>query len=325
MTSITILRGYSASGKSTWARESGKFIVSRDIVRQQLTGRSEKMVLSPEDEKTVTYIETEQVRAAIKAGKDVVIDDTNLVLKFARRWVDLAVELGVEWSVRDFPVDWYTCSLWNNRREDKDRVPQHVIESQGKRFPLKQWQAVHPSPSKAPAPVFTRYVPDTSLPKAVGFDLDGTLAHIRDVRCPVHGRMTGAICTCKENGRSPYDESRYHEDMVDDNLRRLTWSLSHFWDKNQGPNYKIIVFSGRSEEYRDVCEAWLRKNAVHFDLLVMRKEGDKRRDDIVKAELFDQEIAPNYNFLYHFDDRQRVVDGLRSKGITVYQVAEGNF
>jgi hypothetical protein len=57
----------------------------------------------------------------------------------------------------------------------------------------------------------------------------------------------------------------------------------------------------------------------------MRKEGDKRRDDIVKSELFDEFIAPNYNFLYHFDDRDRVVKGLRSKGITVYQVAEGDF
>jgi hypothetical protein len=90
-------------------------------------------------------------------------------------------------------------------------------------------------------------------------------------------------------------------------------------------HHKIIVFSGRSDKYRDVCEKWLRKHAIHFDLLVMRKAGDMRRDDIVKSELFDEFIAPNYNFLYHFDDRDRVVKALRSKGITVYQVAEGNF
>lgn len=309
MASIEILRGYSASGKSTYARQSGKFIVSRDIVRQQLTGRSEKMVLSPEDEKVVTYIETEQVRAAIKAGKDVVIDDTNLVLKFARRWADLAVELGVPWSVRDFKpdIDSVLESPYVRNQARGDSVPESVITNQISRFPYSQWQEVKPSPSKAPAPAFKQYVPDTSKPKAVGFDLDGTLAHM--------------------NGRSPYDESRYHEDTVDDNLRRLTWSLSRFWSRERGdqPAHKIIVFSGRSDKYRDVCEAWLRKNAVHFDLLVMRKEGDKRRDDIVKSDLFDEFIAPNYNFLYHFDDRNRVVKGLRSKGITVYQVAEGAF
>jgi hypothetical protein len=118
--------------------------------------------------------------------------------------------------------------------------------------------------------------------------------------------------------RNPYDESRYHEDTVDDNLRYIIALL-----KDDG--HHIIIFSGRSEEYRSVVERWLRVNSVPFDLLVMRKEGDKRRDDIVKSELFDEFIAPNYNFLYHFDDRDRVVKALRSKGITVYQVAEGNF
>jgi predicted kinase len=300
MASIEILRGYSASGKSTYARQSGKFIVSRDLIRQQLTGRSEKTVLSPGDENTVTALQEAQVRDAVEAGLDVVIDDTNLVLKFARRWAELAEELGVEWSVTDFKPDEAQVVFWNVKREDD--VPLEVIKSQMKRFPYKQWQPVVPKADIKP--VFKPYVPDTTKPRAVGFDLDGTLAHM--------------------NGRSPYDESRYHEDTYDDNLRRLTWSLSQFW-KDHGNHYQIIVFSGRSEEYREVCEKWLRKNAIHFDLLVMRKEGDKRRDDIVKSELFDEFIAPNYNLLYHFDDRQRVVDALRSKGITVYQVASGLF
>jgi predicted kinase len=296
MASIEILRGYSASGKSTYALSSGKFIVSRDFIRIQMTGKVGKTVLSQEQEAQVSAIQEAQVEAAILAGLDVVIDDTNLVLKFARRWADLAVELGVPWSVRDFKPDFETVKERNQMRSDC--VPEDVLRSQAKRFPYKQWQEVKPSPGKEPV-VFTQYVPDTSLPKAVGFDLDGTLAH-----------MT--------SGRSPYDESRYHEDTYDDNLRRLTWLLPI-------NRTKIVIFSGRSEKYRDVCEAWLRKSAINFDLLVMRKIGDMRRDDIVKSELFDEFIAPNYNFLYTFDDRQRVVDGLRSKGITVYQVAPGNF
>lgn len=299
--SIEILRGYSASGKSTYARQSGKAIVSRDLIRQMMTGNTEKTVLSNEQEQTVTRIQESVVRNFIGAGADVVIDDTNLVLKFARRWAELAEELGVEWSVRDFkPEPVERVYEWNDGRDNP--VPHEVILNQIKRFPYKQWQPVVPQADIKP--VFTQYVPDTTKPKAVGFDLDGTLAHM--------------------TGRSPHDTSRYHEDEVDDNLRRLTWALSHFWI-NAEPKHKIIVFSGRSEEHRAACEAWLRKNAVYFDLLVMRKEGDTRRDDIVKSELFDEFIAPNYNLLYHFDDRQRVVDGLRSKGITVYQVAEGAF
>jgi predicted kinase len=94
VTSIEILRGYSASGKSTYARESGKFIVSRDLIRQQF-GATMKTVFGQETEAKVSKIQEAQVRTAISAGMDVVIDDTNLVLKFARRWADLAVELGV--------------------------------------------------------------------------------------------------------------------------------------------------------------------------------------------------------------------------------------
>lgn len=296
MTSIEILRGYSASGKSTYARQSGKFIVSRDTIRGLLTGSPEKTVLSPDKEKIVTAMQEQMVRTAIASGVDVVIDDTNLVLKFARRWADLAVELDVPWSVRDFKPDVGTAVARNFLRVDA--VPAHVIESQAQRFPYKQWQDVKPSPGKESV-VFTPYVPDTSLPKAVGFDLDGTLAHM--------------------TGRSPHDESRYHEDEVDENLRELAWDA-------YGKGYKVIVFSGRSDAYRRVCRQWLDDMDFPYNcLLVMRKAGDKRRDDIVKSDLFDEFIAPNYNFLYTFDDRQRVVDGLRSKGITVYQVAPGNF
>jgi predicted kinase len=297
VTSIEILRGYSASGKSTYARESGKFIVSRDLIRQQF-GATMKTVFGQETEAKVSKIQEAQVRTAISAGMDVVIDDTNLVLKFARRWADLAVELGVPWSVRDFKPDVTNVQAWNDRRSQQDHVPYSVIDSQAARFPYKKWQEVKPSPGKEPV-VFTPYVPDETLPEAVGFDLDGTLAHM--------------------TGRSPYDESRYHEDEVDENLRELAWDA-------YGKGYKVIVFSGRSDAYRRVCRQWLDDMDFPYNcLLVMRKAGDKRRDDIVKSELFDEFIAPNYNFLYHFDDRDRVVKGLRSKGITVYQVCEGNY
>lgn len=297
MTSIEILRGYSASGKSTYARESGKFIVSRDLIRQQITGSTEKTVLTNDQERVVTAMQEQLVRTAIDNGFDVVIDDTNLVLKFARRWAELAEELGVEWSVRDFKPDLGTIDERNQLRSDW--VPSDVIKSQAQRFPYKQWQRVIPKVT-TPKPVFTPYVPDTSLPKAVGFDLDGTLAHM--------------------GSRSPYDESRYHEDEADQNLRSVAWQ--HFIT-----GHKIIVFSGRSDAYRQVCEEWLDRKDIPFDELIMRKEVEHKgvRDDIVKSELFDEFIAPNYNFLYHFDDRDRVVKGLRSKGITVYQVAEGDF
>jgi predicted kinase len=61
--SIEILRGYSASGKSTYARQSGKFIVSRDLIRQQF-GATGKTVFGQETEAKVSKIQ----EAAAKIG-----------------------------------------------------------------------------------------------------------------------------------------------------------------------------------------------------------------------------------------------------------------
>lgn len=294
MTKLTVLRGYSASGKSTWARAQTANIVSRDAIRGMLTGTSTKFAGDNAFEQTVTKIEEATVKTLLGAGQDVIIDDTNLVLKFARHWVDLAVQYGAEWEVKDFQPEPQVCQERNSLR-GPDRVHMSVLDSQIKRFPYKNWLPVVPSVTTS---AVTPYVPDASLPTAFGFDLDGTLAH--------------------STGRNPYDPTRYHEDVLDPvvgHLARVLWDAGH----------QIIIFSGRSEEYRDVCERWLITHGVVYNKLVMRAIGDKRNDAIVKSELFDNEIAPHYNFIAQFDDRNRVVDALRAKGIKVLAVAEGNF
>ena len=45
----------------------------------------------------------------------------------------------------------------------------------------------------------------------------------------------------------------------------------------------------------------------------------------MKLELFDRHVRDSYDVRYVLDDRQQVVDAWRSIGLTVFQVAEGNF
>lgn len=59
--------------------------------------------------------------------------------------------------------------------------------------------------------------------------------------------------------------------------------------------------------------------------LFMRETDDKRKDHVVKLELYKKYIDGNYNVEAVFDDRQRVVDMWRDIGLTVFQVADGNF
>ena len=57
----------------------------------------------------------------------------------------------------------------------------------------------------------------------------------------------------------------------------------------------------------------------------MRKNGDSRRDSIVKEEIFWNDIEPKYNVLAVFDDRDQVVKMWRELGIKCFQCEYGNF
>lgn len=57
----------------------------------------------------------------------------------------------------------------------------------------------------------------------------------------------------------------------------------------------------------------------------MRPAGDSRRDAIVKREIFEEEIRDRWRVVGVFDDRQQVARRWRELGLTVSQVAEGDF
>jgi hypothetical protein len=59
--------------------------------------------------------------------------------------------------------------------------------------------------------------------------------------------------------------------------------------------------------------------------LFMRKTGDIRSDDIVKREIYETHIKPEWNVVCVLDDRQRVVDMWREIGLTCLQVDYGDF
>lgn len=145
-------------------------------------------------------------------------------------------------------------------------------------------------------PVKSREYND-NLPDAIIVDMDGTLAILCD--------------------RSPYDVSRCDLDLPNKPVLEtvLKWQT----------NTKIIVVSGRTDDGKEKTETWLKKYGVNYQHLYMRKKGDMRKDSILKQEIYNELIRDNYNILFILDDRQQVVDMWRSLGLTVFQVAEGDF
>jgi predicted kinase len=150
----------------------------------------------------------------------------------------------------------------------------------------------------APAPAKPEF--DPSLPNAIIVDLDGTYALIGD--------------------RSPYDAARAEVDE----LNTVVHSIVSAYKSD--PTRCVILCSGRQSEHRAATERWLAKHDIAYDALFMRAEGDVRKDNIVKREIFENNIRGNWNIEFVLDDRSQVVDMWRNElGLTCLQVAEGDF
>ncbi|MFM2314164.1 MAG: hypothetical protein RLZZ04_3440, partial [Cyanobacteriota bacterium] len=87
----------------------------------------------------------------------------------------------------------------------------------------------------------------------------------------------------------------------------------------------IIIMSGRTDDAQEKTEAWLAKYGIKYQHIYMRATNDTRKDSIVKQELFKRFVQNKYNVSFILDDRQQVVDMWRALGLTVFQVAVGDF
>jgi hypothetical protein len=140
-------------------------------------------------------------------------------------------------------------------------------------------------------------------PKAVSIDLDGTLS--------------------LPNGRNPYDGSRCDSDLLNFPVYEVAHGLFL-------KGYSILFVSGREDRWIVQTVSFLSKHLTWYhenimDSLYMRKSGDYRDDRIVKEEMYQDRIFPHYEVVLVLDDRGKVVKHIRGLGLTVFQVAPGDF
>jgi predicted kinase len=250
-------------------------------------------------EQTVLAIQDAAVRAAVDGGFDVVVDNTHLTRHIPKR-LKATVAGSATFVVHDFtdvPVE--ECVRRDGERERS--VGEELIRLLADKH-LKArkggWQLTAEWLNDEPPPV-DPYVADPALPSAVMCDIDGTLALRGD--------------------RGPYDFSRCGEDLLNVSVRQALHAFRRADDD------VIVLLSGRSEEHRGQTEEWLRRHEVPYDELWMRVAGDVRRDDIVKAELFDRHVRERFAVRVSLDDRDRVVAVWRRMGLPTWQVNYGNF
>lgn len=302
MSTLHITRGLPGSGKTyfaaSWTAEdpAHRARVNRDDLRQMIDdgrfvhGVTEQRIIAARDA---------AILALLRKGVDVICDDTNLKQRVVRDLANLARQAGADLNVVDFthvPLD--VCierdALRDRQVGEKTIRDMHTRFLKGRVLPLLLPEEPADDPA---APRLYEAKPGT--PKTVLVDIDGT---------------TAVMCA-----RSPFDETRVHEDTPNQPVIDVVRAMAD-------AGHRVVFLSGRTAGCRDATDAWLRTHVVpDFDALFMRPVGDFRKDSTVKAELFDRHVRDSYDVTCVLDDRKQVVDMWRALGLTVLQVAEGNF
>ncbi len=134
---------------------------------------------------------------------------------------------------------------------------------------------------------------------AVIVDLDGTLADRGD--------------------RSPYAHAGFVNDAPFPDVVRLVQSLA-------AAGNAIVIASGRAERTRQESLEWLdRYLAVPLSGFYLRAEEDNRPDAVVKSEMLAEIQESGFRVWLVIDDRDQTVHMWRQHGLTVAQIAYGDF
>ncbi|NJP32184.1 phosphatase domain-containing protein [Micromonospora thermarum] len=298
MARLIATRGLPASGKTTFARKLQPSVVrvNRDDLRRMLHG---ERLFTQRAEWQVTLVQRAQVEALLRSGADVCVDDTNLRSRTLRDWADLAARYGAEFEVHDFTdVPLEECLRRDAARPEADRVGEAAIRRLFERY-LESKPLPLPVPTARTGRPARVHPPSDEPPEIVLVDIDGTVA--------------------LNVSRSPYDMTRVGEDEPNPAVISAVRAM-------HAAGHGVIFCSGRDASARAATEAWLDRHVkVPYLALHLRAVGDSRKDSIVKREIYEREVKDRYRVVGVFDDRMQVVRMWRELGLTVFQVAEGDF
>ena len=138
------------------------------------------------------------------------------------------------------------------------------------------------------------------------FDIDGTLADLSHRRHHVE--------------KKPKNWDAFFRGMSQD---KAIHSVVRLCNILYASGCKILLCSGRSEEHRVETVQWLAENGVNYHELILRRDGDRRSDVIVKREMLAG--LDRSKILFVVEDRSGVVEMWRSEGLVCLQSAPGEF
>lgn len=139
-------------------------------------------------------------------------------------------------------------------------------------------------------------------PKAVIFDMDGTLVDVSSVRHHV----------AKPRGEKDFDA--FHAASIDCPPVKRAMELAHDY---HGQGYTIVVVTARVQKWFYTSFYWLQENMeVPFDGPFMRPDNDFRPDVQIKREIF-ADVSRHYDIHAAVDDNPAVITLWQELGLDV--------
>lgn len=296
MPKLIVTKGLPRSGKTTWSKQlvesSGNYVrVNRDDLREMLHCNK----WTPKNEKVTMSVQKSIVETALKKGKSVIVDDTNLGQYHTERWLNVARENGATFEVKKFDSSDIGQLIFRDDWDETSSRGDHVII----RLALEHDYITFENDS------------------IVVCDLDGTLCDIEHRRHYVR--------------KEKKDWDSFFREIPEDKIREdVDKMLQGYLDRGK----KIIFVSARPERCRRDTTKWLREHNYAlkyriddegyypYEALIMRPDGDTRNDAIVKQEILDNYLDKD-SIHTVIDDRPVVVRMWRENGLEVIDVGDG--
>ena len=288
---ILFLSGLPGAGKSHMAKSLVSSNpdykrVNKDDIRKQL-GVFEWSI---DVEEIVLDTEREYGNTWLDYGFSLIVDDTNFSNRHKEYWMDVAKDRKITFVEKFINTPLEVCIERDSKRVNP--VGKEVITSMYNKY-IKGKDLITDD----------RFIleQNKNLTPCCIVDIDGTLALI--------------------NNRNPFDDTKIHTDRVNTPVKRM---VNKKYDEYAEKDGEVLIVSGRPECLRDQTEKWLLDNGVFYSKLFLKQNEDKRKDYIIKQEIYESEIKDKYFVEFILEDKQSVVNMYRELGLLCLQVYNTN-